>query len=114
MRALFLVVFAVFLVTAASAQAKKVLVTVTIQTPGAQCESCKKRIEDDLVRMEGVQKVVVDFRNKRTKVSYFTDRTNIENIKTEIANLGYDADDVAANPESYARLPKMCKEHKKK
>jgi mercuric ion binding protein len=99
--------------TTAFSQAKKVVINATIQTPGVQCEDCKKRIEDDLKRIDGIQKVLVDFRNKRTKVSFFSDRTNIENIKTAIANIGYDADDVTANPESYARLPKKCKEHKK-
>ena len=90
-------------------QAKKAILTVTIKTPTVQCESCKKRIEDYLKREEGVQKSVVDFKKKTTKVTYVTDRTNIENIKTAIANAGYDADDVTANPESYQKLPKCCK-----
>jgi hypothetical protein len=42
-------------------------------------------------------------------VTYFTDRTNLENIKTAIANAGYDADDVTANEDSYKRLPTKCK-----
>jgi hypothetical protein len=37
------------------------------------------------------------------------DRTNVENIKTDIANCGYDADDVTAEPDSYKRLPTCCK-----
>lgn len=91
------------------AQGKKAVVTSTIQTPTVQCESCKKRIEDNLKRVDGIQKVNVDVKKKTTKVSYLTDRTNIENIKTEIANIGYDADDITANTESYSRLPKCCK-----
>ena len=35
-------------------------------------------------------------------------RTNIENIKTALANLGYDADDVTADPDAYKRLPITC------
>ena len=42
-------------------------------------------------------------------VKYLTDRTNIEEIKTAIANCGYDADDVPATEEAYQRLPKTCK-----
>jgi mercuric ion binding protein len=42
-------------------------------------------------------------------VTYLADRTNPENIKTAIANAGYDADDVKANDDSYKMLPKTCK-----
>lgn len=91
------------------AQSKKAIQTVTIKTPSVQCESCKKKIESFLAREEGVEKSVVDFKRKTTKVTFYTDRTNIENIKTAIANAGYDADEVTANEESYQKLPKCCK-----
>ena len=97
------------LATVANAQVKKTTQTVTIKTPTVQCESCKKRIEDYLIREDGVIKSVVDYKRKVTKVTFYTDRTNIENIKTAIANAGYDADDVTANEESYKKLPTCCK-----
>ena len=81
----------------------------TIKTPTVQCEECKDRIERYLMREEGVQKVVVDYKKKITTVTYVAERTNIENVKTAIANAGYDADDVTANPDSYKMLPKCCK-----
>jgi periplasmic mercuric ion binding protein len=95
--------------TVSSAQAKKYVQTVTIKTPTVQCESCKKRIEEYLKREDGVQKSVVDFKKKTTKVTFVSERTNIENIKTAIANAGYDADDVTADTEAYKALPKCCK-----
>lgn len=91
------------------AQAKKALATITVKTPTVQCMECKKRIEDFMAREEGVTKTVVDYKRHTTKVTYWTDRTTPENIKTAIANVGYDADDVAANQESYKKLPKCCK-----
>jgi len=91
------------------AQSKKAIQTVTIKTPTVQCESCKKKIESFLAREEGVEKSVVDHKRKVAKVTFYTDRTNIENIKTAIANAGYDADDVTANEEAYQKLPKCCK-----
>jgi hypothetical protein len=42
-------------------------------------------------------------------VKFFSDRTNIENVKTAIANAGYDADNVTAEEEAYKRLPTCCK-----
>jgi mercuric ion binding protein len=91
-----------------SAQQKKPL-TVKIQTPGALCDECKRRIEEYLKYEEGVTKVVVYPHSKYTLVTYLADRTNVENIKTAIANVGYDADDVKANEEAYKNLPKTCK-----
>lgn len=90
-------------------QKQKAIETVKINTPTVQCESCKNRIERYMLQEEGVQSVKVDFKKHVTTVKYFTDRTNVENIKTGIANAGYDADNITANPESYAKLPTCCK-----
>jgi periplasmic mercuric ion binding protein len=106
---LFLAIAVTGFTTFASAQAKKVVQTVTIQTPTVQCESCKKRIEDYLKREDGVQKATVDFKKHVTKVTFVSERTNIENVKAAIANSGYDADDVKADDEAYKKLPKCCK-----
>lgn len=95
--------------TTGFAQVKKAVQSATIQTPTVHCEECKKRIEEDLKRVDGIQKIVVDYKRKTTKVTFIADRTNIEYIKTAIANVGYDADDVKANPEAYNRLPKVCR-----
>ena len=102
----FLVVF--FISLASSAQQKKP-VTVKINTPTVQCEMCKKKIEEYLTYEEGVTKVVVDFKQKKTTVTYLTDRTNLENIKTAIANTGYDAEEIKAAQDAYDKLPKCCK-----
>jgi copper chaperone CopZ len=95
--------------TAMAQQKQKAIETVKISTPTVQCESCKNRIERYMAREEGVQSVKVDFKKHITTVKYYTDRTNVENIKTGIANVGYDADNVTANPESYDKLPTCCK-----
>lgn len=87
----------------------KALQTAKIKTPNALCEACKTRIETYLKRIDGVQMVNVNFRRGETTVKFLTDRTNIEEIKTAIANQGYDADDITANEESYKKLPITCK-----
>lgn len=88
---------------------QKASAKATIQTPTVQCEMCKGKIENYLTRQYGVSSVKVDIKKKTTTVSWLTDRTNIENIKTAIANTGYDADDVAAEETAYKKLPKCCK-----
>src|SRR5215213_6344786 len=92
----------------ANAQTKAVQ-TLKISTPRVQCESFKIRIETYLKRYNGVTSVNVNYKKKETTVKYVTDRINEEEIKTAIANAGYDANDVLANPDSYKRLPQCCK-----
>jgi copper chaperone CopZ len=70
---------------------------------------CKDRIEKYLTREPGVSAVKVDYKKKTTSVTFLADRNNIEQIKTAIANAGYDADDVTADEEAYNKLPKCCK-----
>jgi len=82
---------------------------VVINTPSVQCEMCKDRIEKYMSREPGIVSVKVDYKKKTTTVSFSTDRNDIEQVKTAIANIGYDADDVTAEEGSYAKLPKCCK-----
>lgn len=106
MRSAALTVLSFFVfVAAAFAQSQK----VEIKTPTIQCEMCKNKIETYLKREPGISSIKVDVKKKTTTVVFIKDRNNIEQIKTAIANAGYDADDVTADEEAYKRLPKCCK-----
>lgn len=94
--------------TSSFAQQKAVLKAV-IKTPGVQCEACKTRIENHLIHEDGISSVKADYRKHTVTVVWYTDRTNIENIKTALANMGYDADNVTADPDAYKRLPVTCR-----
>ncbi len=110
MKKLLLSVLAVVGFTLSSlAQAKSSLQTVKISTPSVQCGMCKNKIETYLKRYNGITSVNVNYKKKETIVKYVSDRINEEEIKTAIANAGYDANDVTANPDSYKRLPECCK-----
>lgn len=93
--------------TTAGAQTQKYLETVRIKT-SVECKMCKERIENYFKREPGIQYMNVNYHNKVATVRYYSDRTNPSNIRTAIANLGYDADTVSANPEFYAKLPACC------
>jgi copper chaperone CopZ len=95
--------------TFAKAQMPK-LQKAEIKTPGALCQVCKTTIESTAPKYaDGLMKVTVNFRMGTTAVQWYPDRTNIEEVKTAIANCGYDADDVEANPDAYKMLPLSCK-----
>lgn len=105
----FFVLFVLTLIgTAAFSQIKPVR-TDTIQTPQALCEPCKIKIEKYINQFDGIIEINVIVRKGITKVKYFTDRVNIEEIKTGIANCGFDASDVPASPDFYKLLPACCK-----
>jgi len=104
---LFALIFGLTATTFAQ-QAKTTKIAV-IKTPTVQCDQCKNRIERYMAHEDGIVKVNVDYKKKTTTVTYITDRTNVENIKALIANVGYDADDVTAEPDAYKRLPTCCK-----
>jgi mercuric ion binding protein len=86
----------------------KAIAKAIIQTPTVQCEACKDRVERRLFKEDGIASVKADYHRHTITVTYYKDRTNIENIKASLANLGYDADDVTADEEAYKRLPKTC------
>ncbi len=109
MKGFIIIVLSIVCFSSASFGQQKALETAKINTPEALCEACKTRIETYLKRIDGVRFINVNYRKGETTVKYLTDRTNIEEIKTAIANLGYDADDIPANEDSYKRLPKTCK-----
>lgn len=109
MKKLVFSLFAVCAVAFTSSAQTKAVQTAKISTPTVQCESCKKRIETYLKRYDGVLSVNVNHKKKETTVKYATDRINVEEVKTAIANAGYDANEITANPDSYKRLPQCCK-----
>ena len=88
---------------------QKVVMKAVIQTPGVLDEVCKTKIENFMKREDGISSVRADYRRHTVTVVWYTDRTNIENIKTALANLGFDADDVKAEPDAVKRLPPACR-----
>lgn len=81
---------------------------VVIKT-SSECGMCKERIEEKLNYTKGVTYVNLDVSSKLLTVKYKEEKVTLEKIKEIISNLGYDADDVKANPESQKNLPACCK-----
>jgi periplasmic mercuric ion binding protein len=113
MKAFSLGLLALFCFTTASfgqyQQTQKVSGKAVINTPTILCEKCQEKVEFFIGHRPGVTSVAVNIRKKTTTVTWLNDRTTLENIKTDIANLGYDADDIEAEEYAFNRLPKTCK-----
>ncbi|MFN8243184.1 MAG: heavy-metal-associated domain-containing protein [Ferruginibacter sp.] len=97
---------------AGRAQQQKAVEKAVIKTPTVMCEVCHDRVEFFISHEEGVASVSVNIIKHTTTVSWYTDRTTLNNIRTAIANLGYDADDEEAEEYAFKRLPKTCQAHK--
>ncbi len=81
-----------------------------IKTPAAVCMECKAIIEAAVPKqVDGLIKINVIIKRGITQVQWYPDRTNIEELKTAIANAGFDADDVTATIDYYNKLPICCK-----
>ena len=80
-----------------------------ISTPGMYTEECKAKIEQSLFKQYGIVAYKADLKKKNVAVTWLTDRTDIEQIKTMIANVGFDADDVTAEETAFKRLSPACK-----
>lgn len=87
---------------------QKVMQTLRFKT-SVECAICEHSIESYLKREPGVTYVHVDYHTKEATVRYYTDQMYPSLILTDVANLGYDADTVQADPDAYRRLPDCCK-----
>ena len=109
MKSIFFSLAAIFALSFAAHAQAKTSDKAIISTPTLQCDVCKDRLEKVLFREPGLTAYKVDLKKKTVTVTWITDRTNIEIIKADIANAGYDADDVEAEETAYKRLPACCK-----
>jgi mercuric ion binding protein len=87
----------------------------TIKVPQLKCWECEQRLNNYLVREKGpntdagILQWKFDLRNGALKIQFIPDRITLDYIRTAIANAGFDADTVTAEPDSYKLLPPPCK-----
>jgi mercuric ion binding protein len=87
---------------------QKTVDKIVVKTPMAVCDACKDKIENYIIRQDGVISVNVDIKKQTTTIVYYTDRTTDENLKASIADVGFDADDVTAEETAIKKLPRCC------
>jgi len=89
--------------------------TIIIQT-SAQCGDCKERIESKLNYTKGVKFAELDLTTMKVTVKFTTNKIDSQKIKSIIAKIGYDADEVKALESDVKKLPMCCQpggmEHK--
>lgn len=74
-----------------------------------ECESCGGRLEKQLSDMKGIKSVELDAEKMTVSVRYNPAKINPGQIRKAISDMGYDADDVKANPEGVKTLDGCCR-----
>lgn len=105
-------VFALFM--ALSGFAQNDVETITIKTSIVcdhcmECDDCGYNIDTSIRKAKGIKKIKINPEESTVEVTYRTDKTTPEDIRTTLSKSGFDADDVKADPEAYAKLDGCCK-----
>jgi copper chaperone len=62
---------------------------ITLKVAGMACAHCERRVSDALKKLDGVKKASASAKNGEVAVSFDTDRTDVEKIRTAIEQSGY-------------------------
>lgn len=74
-----------------------------------KCETCGKKFEAELYNTKGIKDFSIDEKTMTITVIYNPNRVDLQTIKTAISKLGFDADEVKADPIAYEKLDGCCK-----
>lgn len=63
---------------------------IAVSVEGMACSNCEEKIKEALLKLNGVQSVVVDLNLKKVSVEYDEEKVFIDVIKGTIEDQGYD------------------------
>jgi copper chaperone CopZ len=96
--------------TKVATPAAKVGTTVTIQTNASKnCQKCVDRFKENVPFFKGVKDYTYDKTTAKLTVTYDAKKTSPDQIRQQVSDLGYDADNFKANAAARAKLPSCCK-----
>ncbi|WP_169628275.1 hypothetical protein [Flavobacterium filum] len=67
------------------------------------------KFKTEMLKIKGVKAYQLDDENMTFTIFYNEKKTDLQTIKVAISKLGYDADEVKADPEAYESLDDCCK-----
>ena len=102
--------------TAPSSNSKAVATStiqkVVIQTNGV-CSKCEALFKENVPFFKGVKDYAYDPKTAKMTITYDSKKTNPDLLRQQISKLGYNADNVKADPAARAKLPACCQAEKK-
>ncbi len=106
-----LILLAIAVVFSCGVFAQQSTAKVTIQTNGV-CQKCADLFNSQVPYFKGVKDYSYDAKTAKITVTYDAAKTNPNQLRTQISKLGYNADDVKADPAARAKLPACCRGEK--
>lgn len=101
--------FLIFSASYAQKNQKAIIKTQIYCDHCKECETCGQLFSKKIYKIDGVKMYELDADKNQITVYYNSKKTDLPAIRQAISKLGYDADDVAANPEAYELLDGCCK-----
>lgn len=95
--------------TAQKTNEKAVIKTVLNCDHCKECETCGLKFKKEMLNIKGVKMYELDDKKMIFTVYYNPTKTDLQTIKNAISKLGYDADEVKADPSGYEKLDNCCK-----
>lgn len=74
-----------------------------------ECETCGKSFQSNMLKIKGLKMYELDEKQMTITVYFNPQKTTLQTIKTAISKLGYDADEIKADPLAYEKLDGCCK-----
>lgn len=116
MKKLFLTIVVMLVIGMAKTQVMSAKMEwITIKSANLKCWECKERLINYLKseNAANMQNGMVDYRfnllQGEIRIFYHPDRVTADEIRTAMNNAGFDADSTKAEPDSYKKLPPICK-----
>lgn len=85
----------------------KAVEEVVLQT-SAECGQCKERVEEKLNYTKGIVFADLNFKTQALTVKFKPSKITLEEIKSIVSKMGYDIDNVKADPKAQGELPQCC------
>lgn len=113
-KTLVMLFIALLTITTAFAQKKQRTAKAVIKTHFncdhcKKCETCGKKFEAELYNTKGIKDFLIDEKAMTITVVYNPQKVTVPQIRYAISALGYDADEIKADPKAYAKLDECCK-----
>ncbi|MFQ6608109.1 MAG: heavy-metal-associated domain-containing protein [Fidelibacterota bacterium] len=70
--------------------------SAVIKISGMRCNDCVDRIQSALLKLDGLDKAVVDLKRGSADVTFNNEVLKLDDIRTAITKIGYSADDIKA------------------
>jgi mercuric ion binding protein len=112
MKSIVLVLFTLFTFTLSAQNSKneKAVIKTNIYCDHCKaCETCGQNFQENLYKITGLKMYELDEKAMTLTIYYNGKKTTLNEIKTAITKLGYDADEMKADTSAYDKLDDCCK-----